>query len=268
MKRLIGLLAIIGLVILSGCFDTVEETTINDDGSGTVFTSMDMGKMLGALAAMGGDEKMKGAEKIKGDTTIFFKDIKDSLQNLTDAEKKLLEDGKAHLVLDLKDAKFNISITAPFVKTSDIPAINTALEKSNGKMMQALIQGVMPEEEKAKMKKGDDDEEDIPGMNGEEGTPTISSYFQTTYEKNKITKKVNKELFAKIEDDESLKSLKEMGQMGMAMNLKTVINLPKPAKKTTGKGLTLSDDKKKVTIEGTLDDFFEDPTKFEYEIEY
>ena len=124
----------------------------------------------------------------------------------------------------------------------------------------------MPEQQKAKIKDKDDDE-DMP-MGNEDGTPSISSYFQTTYEKNKMMKKVNKEVFAKLQDDESLKQVKEMSQMGMAMNLKTVINLPRPAKKAVGKGVTLSDDKKKVTIEGTLDDFFEDPSKFEYEIEY
>ena len=266
MKRLIGLIACIGLFILSGCFDTVDETTINDDGSGTVYNSVDMSKMISALAAMGGEEKMKGAEKIKGDTIVYLKDIKDSLGKLTDAEKKLLEKGKAHIVLNMKEERFSISFTVPFAKASDITPINEALGKASGKIMQRLVEKIMPEEEKAKMKDKDDDE-DMP-MGNEDGTPSISSYFQTTYEKNKMIKKVNKEVFAKLQDDESLKQVKEMSQMGMAMNLKTVINLPRPAKKAVGKGVTLSDDKKKVTIEGTLDDFFEDPSKFEYEIEY
>lgn len=265
MKTLIGIAAIIGLVILSGCFDTVDETTINEDGSGIVFNSVDMGKLLTMLSAMGGEEKMKDTEKVKIDTTVFLKDIKDSLGKITDAEKKLLENGKAHIVLNMKEEKFSISFTVPFAKTSDIAAINEALGKSSGKIMHNMVEKIMPEEEKAKMK---EDEDDMPAMDSEEGTPGISSYFQTSYDKNKMVKKVNKEMFAKIEDDESLKSLKEMGQMGMSMNMKTVINLPKPAKKVNGKGITLSDDKKKVTIEGTLDDFFEDPSKFEYEIEY
>ena len=44
----------------------------------------------------------------------------------------------------------------------------------------------------------------------------------------------------------------------MSANMKTIFNLPKPAKKAEGKGVKLSDDNKKITIEGTLDDFFED----------
>ena len=50
--------------------------------------------------------------------------------------------------------------------------------------------------------------------------------------------------------------------------MKTVINLPKPAKKAEGKGVKLSEDKKKILMEGTLDDFFEDGSYFEYNIEY
>ena len=59
-----------------------------------------------------------------------------------------------------------------------------------------------------------------------------------------------------------------MAQLGMAINMKTIINLPKPAKKAEGKSLKLSDDKKKITMEGTLDDFFEDASYFEYDIEF
>ena len=262
MKRLIGLSAVIGLFILSGCFDTVEETTINDDGSGKIVSSIDMGKMLSALSAMGGDEKMKEVEKVNVDTTVFMKDIKDSVKSLTDTEKKLLEKGTAHLVMNIKEEKFSISFAIPFSKLSDVPAVHEALKKSNGKIMENMMSKVVPED-----KKGNDDM-DMSGMGDKEGTPDISDYFQTSYEKNKMTKKVNKEKFAKIDEDQSLKSLKEMGQMGMPVNFKTVINLPKPAKKANGKGITLSDDKKTVIIEGTLDDLFEDPSKFEYEIEY
>lgn len=262
MKRLIGVFAIIGLTILSGCFDTVEETTLNDDGSGTVVSSIDMGKMFSALAAMGGDEKMKEAEKISIDTTIQMKSIKDSIKNLSDVEKKLLEKGTAHLIMSIKDEKFSVSFTVPFLKPSEITAVHEVLKKSNGKIMEKVMEKIMPEEEKNK------NGMDMGGMGEKDGTPDLSGYFQTTYEKNKLTKKINKEKFAKVDEDASLKSLKEMGQMGMPMSFKTVINLPKPAKKANGKGITLSDDKKTVIVEGTLDDFFEDPSQFEYEIEY
>ena len=45
-------------------------------------------------------------------------------------------------------------------------------------------------------------------------------------------------------------------------------NLPKPAKKAEGKNVKLSEDKKKVTITTSAEDFFEDVSKLEFRIEY
>ena len=39
-------------------------------------------------------------------------------------------------------------------------------------------------------------------------------------------------------------------------------------KNVTGKNVKLSDDKKKVTIENTLDELYDDPSKYEFTIEY
>jgi hypothetical protein len=47
-----------------------------------------------------------------------------------------------------------------------------------------------------------------------------------------------------------------------------VINLPRPASKVEGKGLKLSEDKRKVTLSVDIDDFFDEPEKLQYVIEY
>jgi hypothetical protein len=112
------------------------------------------------------------------------------------------------------------------------------------------------------------DDEDIPMMGESEGEPDLNNYFDLTYEKSKLKKKINKEKYASVKNDKNIESMMEMSQMGMPVNIKTVINLLRPAKKAEGKGITLSADKKTITIEGSLDDFMEDPSKFEYEIEY
>jgi hypothetical protein len=56
--------------------------------------------------------------------------------------------------------------------------------------------------------------------------------------------------------------------MGLVMKANYVINLPRPATKAEGKNVKLSDDKMKVTISATLDDFFDDPSSLEYKIKY
>ena len=69
-------------------------------------------------------------------------------------------------------------------------------------------------------------------------------------------------------EDEFFNSMKESSGMGLAMKANYIINLPRPASKVEGKGITLSEDKKKVTIAVDMDDFFDEPAKFEYLIEY
>ncbi len=267
MKRLIVLPGLIALFILSGCFDTVEEITVNDNGSGMYVSSMDMGKMLGMAKGMGGDSKeMKEMEDMKTDTLIYLKDLKDSLRNLSAAEKKIIEAGTLKVKINVEKEIFGFTFSFPFSKTNDIKDIISVLNKTKQQILNKSM----------KNKFGKDDDPDKEGMfdigakdgDSEQVGSEINEYYNKTYGSNKLTNKVNKEKIAKIEEDESLKTLKEMSQMGITLNMKTVINLPKPVKKAEGKGVKLSDDKKKVTIEGSLDDFFENASYFEYEIEY
>ena len=62
--------------------------------------------------------------------------------------------------------------------------------------------------------------------------------------------------------------MREAGTMGLEIKSNYIINLPRPAKSAEGKGVKLSDDKKKVTINVTLDDFFDNPSLLEYVIKY
>ena len=105
-------------------------------------------------------------------------------------------------------------------------------------------------------------------MKSDSNISEVDDYYKYEYKKGKISKKLNKEMYAHVENDKTLASLKEMNQMGISSTMKTIFNLPRPAKKAEGKGVKLSSDRKKVTIEGSLDDFFEDASYFEYEIEY
>ncbi|HEY2721202.1 MAG TPA: hypothetical protein VGI82_05735, partial [Chitinophagaceae bacterium] len=63
-------------------------------------------------------------------------------------------------------------------------------------------------------------------------------------------------------------SMQQMSEMGSPITANYIINLPTPATKVEGKSVKLSDDKRKVSLTVTSDDFFKDPSKFEYHIEY
>ena len=266
MKKISWIAGLVVLIIFSGCFDTLEEVTINENGSGSFVNSLDMGKILGLAKTMGsGKDEMKDFDKLKMDTVIYLKDVKDSLKNLNAAEKNIAATGALKILVDATDDKMNFTFTFPFSKTSEIAGIQNILKKAKQDIIDDIMQKIMGEEggkNEALLGNEDGDE------NKENMGANIDEYYTSVYEKGKFTRKLNKEKYANVEDDKSLKSLQEMAQLGMAINMKTIINLPKPAKKAEGKGLKLSDDKKKITMEGTLDDFFEDASYFEYDIEF
>ena len=268
MKKISWITGLLMLVVFSGCFDTVDEFTIAENGSGTFINTLDMGKLLGLAKTMGGgNDEMKEFEKLKTDTVVNLKDIKDSLKKLTDAEKKIASTGKLRIQVDAKEEKLNFTFTFPFSNASEIAPIQRILKKAKADVIDNIMTKLMGEEGN---KKNDGllggDEED--SEQKEEMGANLDQYYTTVYEKGKFSRKLNREKYANVSDDKSLKSMQEMAQMGMSINMKTIINLPKPARKAEGKGVKLSDDKKKITMEGTLDDFFEDGSYFEYTIEY
>jgi hypothetical protein len=270
MKKICGLLVIAALLILSGCFDTVQESTINEDGSGVYVSTMDMGKLLGMIKMIAGDKKeMKDMDKMKKDTTIYLKDVKDSIKNLSDAEKKLMDKGSLKLIMNMPDEIFSMVFTFPYSQPGDLATINSLLKKTRQDVMTDQVEGFMGSDKSgADDKKAMDDNPLFGDLQPDSNSTEIDDYYKYKYEKGKISKKLNKEMYANVENDKSMTSLKEMSQMGMSSTMKTIINLPKPVKKAEGKAVKLSADRKKVTIEGTLDDFFEDASYFEYEIEY
>jgi len=266
MKKISWITGLFVLVILSGCFDTLEEVTITENGSGTFSSSFDMGKMLGLLKAMGsGKDEMKEIDKLKMDTVINLKDLKDSMKKLDATEKNIAATGTLKVQVDANDDKMNFTFSFPFLNTSEIAGIQGVLKRARQDILDDVMEKIMGEEggKNEGLLGTEDGNENKDGMGA-----NIDEYYKSVYEKGKFTRKLNKEKYANVGDDKSLKSLQEMASMGMAINMKTVINLPKPAKKAEGKGLTLSDDKKKITMEGSLDDFFEDGSYFEYNIEY
>src|SRR5687768_5640222 len=255
---------LIGLVILfisSGCFDTVEETTINDNGGGVFVSTADMSNLISMVKSIAGD-KLEGEDaKMEKDTLVNLKDIRDSLDNLTAEEKKLLEKATLKLKLSLKQEKFALVFNFPYSQPGDLLTIGSILKKTKNQLITKQMDKMNPEG-------GSNSTRELTGLDQEGNSFEVSDYYNFSVKKGSLSKKLNKEKFANVDNDESLKGLKEMSQMGLNSSMKTIINLPKPAKKAEGKAVKLSDDKKTVTIEGTLDDFFEDASYFDYEIEY
>jgi hypothetical protein len=252
MRKLNYLMLACFTLLLAGCLDTTQELTLNADGSGMLTSTNDMSKALSMMGQMGGGQM----DKLKDmDTTIRFSDLVDSVKDLTAQEKALIKKGIMKIVLKQKDEKLYSVLSFPFQKTSDIKILQQALPKMTEEATKKIANGkaempmAMNEDEMPKAKSFDD-------------------YFDVVITNNSITKTINKDKYATAADDQYMKILQQMSSMGAPANVNYVFNLPRPATKVDGKGLKLSADKKKVTLAVTSDDFFDEPKKFEFKIEY
>jgi hypothetical protein len=251
MKKFFSYLVVSCCIVFIGCFETTQEITINKNGTGVFSNTTDLSNMLGLLKQMGGEEAEKMENK---DTTILLKGAADSIPGLTNEQKDIVNAGKMKLLLNMKDEKLLVKLDFPFQKLSDVQ----------------MLKGILPGLSVSALKK-------LPGANqvpaggGDSDSSkvkTFDSYFDDVISEKIISKTLNKSRYATAADDEFMKSLQQMSGMGSPVKVNYVINLPKKAKRVEGKAAQLSDNKKKVTVSVTSDDFFNDPSKFEYRIEY
>ena len=209
-----------------------------------------MGKILSIAKNMGG----ASGEKIPRepiDTTISFASTVDSIPGLSAADKDLLKKGTLHVNMNLEDEKLLTIMSFPFTRLDEIKKFN----QLSGKMTMESLKGKMPA-----------------GMQGgPEGMPEASSfddYYTLEFSKGELKKKLNKEKYADVDKDEFLNGMKQAGSFGIPVTSTFIINLPRPAEKAEGKNLKLSEDKKKVTISSTIDDFYDNPESLEFKIKY
>jgi len=251
MKRYISLFIMTCCILLVGCFETTQEVTINKNGSGIFTNTTDLGNLIGLLKQMGGDE----ADKMQNtDTTISLTGVADSIAGLTAEQRRIVNKGKMKLTLNMQDEKLLVKLDFPFEKLSEVELLKEILPKLSVSALKKLPGG-----DQMPAGAADTDSSKI---------KTFDNFFDDTLSKKLISRTLNKAKYATAADDEFMKSLKQMSGMGSPITVNYIINLPRPAKKVEGKAVKLSDDKKKVTVSVTSDDFFDDPSKFEYRIEF
>jgi hypothetical protein len=251
MKISISLFILICCILLVGCFETTQEIIINKDGSGIFTNTTDLGNMIGLLKQMGGDEVNKMQNT---DTTISLTGVADSIAGLTAEQRRIVNKGTMKLTLNMQDEKLLVKLNFPFEKLSEVELLKEALPKLSVSALKKLPGG-----DQMPTGTADADSSKI---------KTFDNFFDDTISKKLISRTLNKTKYATAADDEFMKSLQQMSGMGSPIVANYIINLPRPAKKVEGKAVKLSDDKKKVTVSVTGDDFFDDPSKFEYRIEY
>jgi len=258
MKILKFILPLSLIFFLTGCLDIDEKIDVKKDGSGTMAMDMDMSQMLEMLQNYMSKEDLakKGMEKM--DTTIFMKDIVDTIKSLTAEKKALLRPGSVHVKMDMEQKVFKTHMQFPFTSLDNLQKLYAAL--SDGSLGNAqLFKGLGPVGQ------------DGHGAGNNGGSPDINQFngiYDFTSRDGLMTKKLNADKWKALKDDPQMAQMKQASQMGVEILYTTAITLPRPIKKVDNTLAKLSDDKKTVIIKYNLMDVMDHPEQFGYTIEY
>jgi hypothetical protein len=249
MKILKFILPLAVVFCFAGCLDINENVDVKKDGSGQLTMDMDMSQMIEMLQNYMGKEELakKGMQKM--DTTIYMKDIVDTLSSLSAEKKSLLRPGKVHIKLDMDAKVFTTHMQFPFTSQENLQKLYIVM--SDGSLGNAKLFG---------------------GLGGDQGgSPDINQFngiYDFTSKDGLMAKKVNMEKWKALKDDPQMAQVKQAAQMGMEINYTTTIVLPRAIKNVDNPLAKLSEDKKTVVMKFNLIDVFDHPEQFNYRIEY
>lgn len=239
--------------VLTGCLETTQEITFKEDGSGTLTNTSDMGTLLDMVKTMGAGSELEKAGDKTMDTTIALAGMTDGMTEASAEEKQLLSKGSMGLKMNLKESQFKTTLSFPFANTDQI----SVFSKLTSKVVGSLLKDEMASSPMASQMGGD-----MPDIT------SIEDYYTLKFEKDGVKRTLNKDKYAGVSNDEYLSGLKQATAMGLEAHNTCIINLPKAAQKVEGKNAVLSDDKMKVTIKATLDEFFDSPEALEFKVKW
>ncbi len=250
MKRIFLAGAVALGLTLTSC-ETTKELILNADGSGNYSTSVDLSQLIN-LAKMQGGEGLDEMDEKKFDTTISLGTLIDSIQELSTNEKQLASKGTMQLTMDLANDVFKTKTNFPFKSTAELSNVNKITNiLSNKASMNALGAGGADQEGPMDLPEGG-----------------IDDYYDMKFTANSISKVLKADKYAKKGDDQGVQTMEELAGQGMVPTTTFILRLPRPATKVEGKGIKVSEDKKTITINESVEDFIEDGKSLEFHIEY
>ncbi len=263
MKILRYALVLMFLGFLASCYEVNEEITINEDGSGTFVTKMDMGQLIEMMQSFAGEEELskEGLDRAI-DTTIQMVDMIDPSKDVTQEQKALLEKGTMKMQMNIKDKLFKLDMNIPYTGYDNLQKLMEGKGQSGAGLSDAFKNlfddKKTPERDTAKII----DEAREPDMQD------IAGIYDVTVKNGLISKKTNTEKYKALLARPEMDQVKKLASSGMEISYTTTIKLPRPVKKADNTIIKLSEDKKTVTMRYNLLDLLENPEKFAYTLEY
>lgn len=246
-----------------GCYEVNEEIAINDDGSGTYNTKMDMSQLLEMMQSFAGEEKLaeEGLDKAI-DTTINFGDVLDSAKDMTAEQKQLMKNGKMHMQMNIREKLFKIDMNIPYKDFGSLQKL-LAGGGGGGSAMSALMKEVFDKKKEGQAQDSAVQEKDMtPNMDD------FTNFYDVTVKKGLISRKVNPEKFKALTARPEMAQMEQLTNSGMEILYTTSIRLPRPVKNSDNPLFKLSDDKKTITMKYNMLEMLKTPEKFNYTIEY
>jgi len=255
MKKL--LFGILTCIFLVACYDVNEEIVIKENGSGHYTSKIDMSGLLEMMQNFGTDADLakEGFDRPM-DTVIMLRTMLDSNKTLNADEKAIMETGKMHMIMSLKEKKFTIDMDFDFRNNQDLEYLIAGMGNGGfGDVLKDVFQkDKSPESQLDAPKDLDVDQ--------------FSNIYDVQVKKGSISKKINRAKLDSMLQRPEMAQMNQMGATGIEILYTTTIVLPRPVKNVSNPAIKLSDDKKRLTIKNNLMDVFEKPEVFEYSIEY
>ena len=258
MKRLKGILCLVLVFSLAGCFEIEEKVDIKQNGTGELTVNTDMSQMLGMMESMMGKEEMeKQLPRKSVDTTVLMKDFIDTSKSMSAENKALFRTGKMHLKLNMAEKVFKANMNFPFTSLANLQKLYTAMNDGS-----LNTTGMFKDLTSGRSSGNDDSAAGSPDMN------QFNSIYSFTVKDGTISRKLDPAKWKNLQESPQFSQMKQTSSMGIEMPYTLVVNLPRPVKKIDNSLATLSPDKKTVTIKYNLTEVFDNPEKFEYTIAY
>ncbi|HLY71036.1 MAG TPA: hypothetical protein VKR53_14985 [Puia sp.] len=247
------LLPLVLVFSLAGCFDIDEEIDINKNGSGEWKMNIDMSQLVDLMQTyMSKDEMEKQFPQKKMDTTLYMKDLIDTVTSISSDKKTLLHDGKVHLNLDMGEKVFKTNSVFPFKNLGDVEKLRSAAGSNSFGTGQLLKNFGSDKSDNAQ----------DPDMS------MFGSVYEFKIKDGMITSKLNKMKWDSLQKNPQFNQIQDAGSSGIDVPYSLTIRLPRPVKKVNNPIVKMSDDKKTITVKYNLMDTFQQPEKYEYSVEY
>ncbi|CAN5531735.1 hypothetical protein BH09BAC6_BH09BAC6_27090 [soil metagenome] len=242
------------LLCCSSCVDIEEHYDFKPDGSCNVAYGFDMGRAVSVLMNLMTDSVKETPQfSLVKDTTLnFYSALPDSTQQkMTVEEANMAKSSDLTVKMDLKKSIMKVSVNHVAKNSADLEYYLKHISKIS---MNSQLNSVTKAD---KQTKGFDAQDMMAGQD-------YYLYEITPHKFYRIIDKVKFNAF--------LKKTRSTFAMAKAMLIdmpyKVILNFAKPVKKLNNPKAVLSADRKRVTLETTMDDVIKDPSLMNLKIDF